>query len=78
MEMNELTFNVKEPSELSDVQKTDRISTGIVKLDELLSGGYPKGRIILVSGTPGTGKTIVCFHYINAGIQNGEKCLYLR
>jgi len=77
MGMNELEFNVNQPNEMPNVQKNDRISTGIVKLDELLSGGYPKGRIILVSGTPGSGKTIVGFHYINAGIQNGEKCLYL-
>ena len=33
--------------------------------------------MILVAGTPGTGKTIVCFQYINAGIKNNEKCLFL-
>jgi circadian clock protein KaiC len=54
-----------------------RVSTGIDGLDELLHGGFPNGSITLVSGTPGTGKTIVCFQYINAGIQNGENCLYL-
>ena len=54
-----------------------RMTTGIAGLDELLQGGYPKGSITLVSGTPGTGKTIVCFQYINAGIANQEKCLFL-
>ena len=54
-----------------------RVSTGIEGLDGLLQGGYPQGSVILVAGTPGTGKTIICFQYINAGIKNGEKCLYL-
>jgi KaiC/GvpD/RAD55 family RecA-like ATPase len=54
-----------------------RVGTGIEGLDGLLQGGYPQGSVILVAGTPGTGKTIVCFQYINEGIKNGEKCLYL-
>jgi len=53
-----------------------RIGTGIDGLDELLSGGFPKGNTTLVSGPPGTGKTIVCFQYIEAGIKNKENCLY--
>lgn len=54
----------------------NRINTGINGLDNLLNGGFPKGNITLISGTPGTGKTIVCFQYIEAGIKNGENCLY--
>jgi KaiC/GvpD/RAD55 family RecA-like ATPase len=54
-----------------------RTTTGIDGLDGLLQGGFPKGSVILIAGTPGTGKTIVCFQYINAGIKNGEKCLFL-
>jgi circadian clock protein KaiC len=54
-----------------------RVNTGLNKLDELLSGGLPMNSIILVSGTPGSGKTILCFHYLMKGLQNGECCLYL-
>ena len=54
-----------------------RVATGIEGLDELLQGGYPEGSVTLVAGTPGTGKTIVCFQYINIGIKNKEKCLFL-
>ena len=57
--------------------KDSRVSTGINELDGLLNGGFPSGSITLVSGTPGTGKTIVCFQYIGAGIKNGANCLYL-
>jgi circadian clock protein KaiC len=54
-----------------------RVGTGIEGLDALLQGGYPKGSVTLVAGTPGTGKTIVCFQYINIGVKNKEKCLFL-
>jgi circadian clock protein KaiC len=54
-----------------------RVGTGIEWLDGMLQGGYPQGSVTLVAGTPGSGKTIVCFQYINAGIKNGEKCLFL-
>ena len=51
-----------------------RSNSGIPGLDSLLSGGYPKGSVILVSGTPGTGKTIVCFQFIHEGLSRGEHC----
>jgi len=35
-----------------------RASTGNAELDSLLGGGFPRGSLILVSGNPGTGKTI--------------------
>jgi circadian clock protein KaiC len=54
-----------------------RIKTGLHHLDELLNGGLPSDSITLVSGTPGSGKTILCFHFLIAGLQNNEKCLYL-
>ena len=53
------------------------IPTGIEGLDELMNGGIPKGNIVLISGTPGTGKTIICFQFISEGLRNGENCLYL-
>jgi len=54
-----------------------RLGSGIEGLDGLIEGGFPQGSVTLVAGTPGTGKTIVCFQYINEGVKNGEKCLYL-
>lgn len=57
--------------------KNERIKTGIEKLDWMLQGGFPSNSITLVSGTPGSGKTIMCFHYIQEGIKQGEKCIYL-
>lgn len=56
---------------------SNRISTGIARLDDLLAGGLPRNSVTLVSGTPGSGKTILCYHYIAEGLKKGEKCLYL-
>jgi circadian clock protein KaiC len=58
-------------------ESNNRINTGIQRLDELLSGGLPRNSVTLVSGTPGSGKTILCFHYLAEGLKNGEKCLFL-
>ena len=55
----------------------ERVPTGIDRLDDLLSGGFPQNSITLVSGTPGSGKTIMCYHYIQKGVMGNEKCLYL-
>jgi circadian clock protein KaiC len=43
-----------------------RIETGVRNLDEVFGGGLPKGSVTVVSGAPGSGKTIlaqqICFH----------------
>lgn len=44
-----------------------RIQTGITGLDDIMEGGFPEGRTILVSGACGTGKTIFCTQYIYNG-----------
>ncbi|DAC72974.1 MAG TPA: hypothetical protein DSN98_02290 [Thermoplasmata archaeon] len=59
------------------VGKIERVKTGIKGLDELLSGGLPKESITLVSGPPGSGKSIFCYQFIAKGAEEGQKCLYL-
>jgi len=44
------------------------VPTGIQGLDELISGGFPKGRVILVAGGPGAGKTILASQFLYSGI----------
>lgn len=45
-----------------------RCQTGIGQLDELLEGGFPRGRTMLVSGSCGTGKTILATQFLYNGI----------
>jgi len=49
------------------------IATGVQGLDELMNGGFPKGRTILVVGGPGTGKTILAAQFLYKGIQEHKE-----
>ena len=55
----------------------ERVKTGIEGLDNIIQGGLPKNSITLVSGPPGSGKSILCFQFLYDGIEKGEKCLFL-
>lgn len=55
----------------------ERVPTGIIGLDELISGGLQKGKTYLLSGEAGTGKTIFCLQYILHGLSRGENGVYL-
>ncbi len=58
-------------------QIDDRVKTGLEGLDSLVQGGFPKRSINLVSGPPGSGKSIFCFQFLYEGLKNNEKGLYL-
>ena len=49
------------------------ITTGIHGLDEMLAGGIPQGRTILVAGSTGTGKSTLGVEFLVRGIQNSER-----
>jgi len=55
----------------------ERISTGVDELDKILRGGIPKGFVVAVTGEPGTGKTILCLHFIAQGLKNGDPGIYV-
>jgi circadian clock protein KaiC len=56
---------------------TERISTGIERLDMMLEGkGFFRGSSILISGTAGTGKSSISAHFADATCRQGERCLY--
>ncbi|AQS47151.1 hypothetical protein BMG03_04575 [Thioclava nitratireducens] len=59
------------------VDQDGRVSTGVVGLDEVLRGGYPAGRIMLVEGAPGTGKTTLALHFLAQGIADGKRALFI-
>ena len=59
------------------VIKMERVSTGIEELDEKLGGGYPEGKMILVTGIYGSGKTIFELHFIHRSCLDGKKCILL-
>jgi len=59
-------------------RKLERSYTGIPGLDEILTGGLPRGRVVLALGEPGAGKTILCTQFLINGIDKfNEKGLYV-
>ncbi|HVO91453.1 MAG TPA: ATPase domain-containing protein [Terriglobales bacterium] len=57
--------------------QTERVPTGIQGLDQIIEGGLPKGRSYLVTGEPGTGKTIFALQFLFEGLKRGEKCIFV-
>jgi KaiC domain protein len=54
-----------------------RVRTYIPGLDEILYGGIPERNIVLVSGGPGTGKSISAQQFIYNGLIRGEAGVYV-
>ncbi|MFH1788378.1 MAG: ATPase domain-containing protein [Candidatus Altiarchaeota archaeon] len=60
------------------VDLNERCPTGIDGLDELIDGGFPRGRTMLLAGTCGTGKTTFAVQYLVNGIQKyGEAGVFV-
>jgi len=56
---------------------SERIATGIPRLDAMLGGeGFFRGSSILLTGTPGTGKTLVAANFAQAAALRGERVLF--
>jgi len=55
----------------------ENCATGVGGLDEILSGGFSRGRLFLVEGSPGTGKTTLASQFLLAGVEAGETVLYI-
>jgi len=51
---------------------TERVSTGLPALDEVLGEGYWAGSSTLVAGPSGIGKTLMGLHFIFAGAHSGQ------
>jgi circadian clock protein KaiC len=51
--------------------------TGVSGLDDVLGGGLERGRVFLLEGQPGTGKTTIATQFLLTGAQAGERSLYI-
>ena len=54
-----------------------RIPSGIHGLDELIQGGFPPRKNLLIMGAPMTGKSIMAMQFIYKGITLGEAGIFI-
>jgi circadian clock protein KaiC len=52
-------------------------ASGIEGLDDILRGGFPAGRILLIEGDPGVGKTTLALQFLIEGAKRGEASVYV-
>ena len=56
---------------------TERVTTGVINLDNKIEGGFVKGTMNLITGKTGTGKTAFCSNFIWEGARKGEPGVYV-
>ena len=55
----------------------DKANFGVGGLDDITVGGLARGRLFLLEGSPGTGKTTIATQFLMAGASAGERALYI-
>jgi len=58
-------------------QPIPKVPTKITGLDEILEGGLPQGRTTVVSGGPGSGKTVLGLEFLCRGAMAGESGVFV-
>jgi circadian clock protein KaiC len=54
-----------------------RADTGCAGLNNILNGGFPRGRLYLIEGDPGVGKTTLALQFMLEGARQNERTLYI-
>ena len=68
---------LEEPGKQPQAKSLPKVPTHIKGLDEILNGGLPQGRTTLVSGEPGSGKTVLGLEILYRAAMNGEPGILL-
>ncbi|KAB0265518.1 ATPase domain-containing protein [Microvirga brassicacearum] len=62
---------------MAEGRKQPTVSSGIAGLDEILRGGLPAANLYILQGDPGAGKTTAALQFLRAGVEAGERCIYV-
>ena len=58
-------------------ETSGKAELGVKGLDDITAGGLARGRLYLLEGSPGTGKTTIATQFLMAGAAAGESALYI-
>jgi circadian clock protein KaiC len=64
-------------TDISLQASAERVSSGFLGLDSMLSGGLFRGSSTLITGAPGTAKTTLAGHFAQSACRRGERTLYV-
>lgn len=62
---------------MSDITAESKAGLGVPGLDDILVGGFARGHLYLLEGSPGTGKTTIALQFLLEGFKAGERGLYV-
>jgi circadian clock protein KaiC len=65
------------PKDMAYPASSERVSSGVERLDAMLTGGYFRGSTVLVTGAPGTCKSTLGATFAEASCRRGERCLFV-
>lgn len=73
------TFGTESVVELGDISDLgiNWVSTGSFGLDYILGGGFPRGRIVEISGLQSSGKSVLSLFFIAKAQKDGLKCAFI-
>ena len=65
--------NKEVKTEMSNQRENRKVETGVGGLDEILNGGIHRDSAVLISGNPGTGKSILGMQYLDHGVRERDE-----
>ena len=61
---------------VTDAQALPSLSTGDDRFDTILGGGIPLQSVVVLTGEPGSGKTVLTMQMLFRAAREGHRCLY--
>ena len=61
---------------VTDAQALPSLSSGDDRFDMILGGGIPLQSVVVITGEPGSGKTVLTMQMLFRAAREGRRCLY--